>query len=374
MSAQQRLLPFTEHHLERAPRTPLEELARRNLRLANLVEAISRRGDVRALRARLLLLLVARVCPLGVRPHRAWYEGGAVARMGVEGIRRAWAEEHGHDAPSERTIRAHLGALEIACAIQRAPGDFLPCRRDLEHPERRPRYGDTIHVLESEAAARFWAGEGEARLARNPEARTNPHRWKMLFGRWRAEAAQDELFGAEREIFDGAKPAEHAAASSERDCVVTATSGSGSTCLPRQAAEGEGLDVPDIGTSAPQRPRALGQNVGPTLLDGYASAAIVRLLRRAPRSPFAFIKALRECDVGLAGPMVNVLAGDHDRLLGASALLALALRRRGARVRNRAGWLVRQWRNAGFDEMRDALAAVSSQGNRRPEPPEGDPT
>lgn len=310
----QPLLPYDRDVQEAVD--PLEALARRNVRLANLVESISRRRDVRRRRAQILLLLVERVCPVGCRPRRSWYVPGAVARMGPEGIRRVWCDRFGEEPPSERTVRSHLGTLESACAIQRAPGDFLPCRRSLEHPERRPRYPDTIHVLESDQAAAFWADEGEGRLERHPDARVNPHRWAMLFARWRAEAATSPLLEAAPQVPANAPP------------------------------------------RLPVRPSEGGKGLDPSERDEDVARGVVALLRRAPSSPFAFVAALRELGVPLRGPVVPALLRDYDRLAGATALLALGLNRSGQRVRNRAGWLVRQFRHASPAELADALRAV----------------
>ena len=64
----------------------LDDLARRSIRLATIVQAASRRRDVRELRTKLLLLLFGRRCPSGGTIERAWYVPGAVARMGIEAI------------------------------------------------------------------------------------------------------------------------------------------------------------------------------------------------------------------------------------------------------------------------------------------------
>lgn len=162
----------------------LDELAARSLRLATVVQAASRRRDVRELRARILGLLVALRCPRSGNPARSWYVPGGVARLGISGIVRAWRGFYGEAAPTERTIRAHLGALERALALVRVPGDWIPTAPGAP----RLRHPDTILLLEDEAEAEFWAREGLPALERHPEARTNPSVWRRLFRSWRKDA------------------------------------------------------------------------------------------------------------------------------------------------------------------------------------------
>lgn len=165
----------------------IDALASSALRLATIVQACSRRRDVRELRARILLLLLRLRCPVRSRPARSWYVPGAVARLGVEGLRRGWRGFYGEEPPSERTLRAHLSLLERAAAIVRSPGERIPTRSS-ELPLRWP---DTIHVLDDARDAAFWTGEGADALARNPKARSSLVVWLRLFRGWRQRARSE---------------------------------------------------------------------------------------------------------------------------------------------------------------------------------------
>ena len=197
------LLPFPNAHRI----DPHAALEARSRRLAQAVEACSRRRDVRERRSQIVLIVQAAACPLGCRARRPWYVPGAAARLGARGIARAWRVVWGEEPPTVRTIRSHLGALERACVLVRAPGAWLPAWTDPEHPERRPRYPDSFHLLEDDRAAEWWATIGRRRLEDAPRARQNPGIWARLFGAWRSEAARFQL-----ELdFDGqAPPAEFA--------------------------------------------------------------------------------------------------------------------------------------------------------------------
>jgi len=170
----------------------LVELHRRAPRLADLVRQGSRRSDCRRVRARILLLLLERRAPRGRRLRRPWYVPGAVARVGAEGLRRIWPDPHG--PPTLRSMRSHLKALSDLGAILCSPGDWLPVTRDPLHPERRPRYPDTIHVIDRNSWAVWWA-----RFRRySPEvyrrARYSPDRWRQTFGAdWAAGAVRQAL-------------------------------------------------------------------------------------------------------------------------------------------------------------------------------------
>jgi len=294
-----------------APPDSLAELATRNFRLSTLVVATSRRRDVQRNRARILLLLLDLKCPLGGRPRALWYVPGAVARLGWRGLRDRWEDRFGEAPPSERTIRSYLGILEAVCAIQRQPGDFLPVRRDLIQDGKRPRYPDTLHVLESEDVSKWWAREGEALLRENPEARTNPRVWKSVFGDWRGAARRPEL----------------------------------------------PFDPPLRNVVPAPSPEKLVSNV---------------LAASRARGPLARLSALSSAGLRLALPERLELARDPGRLAGAAALLWIALER-GPRVRNPTGWLLRAFRSASIEELgeasRRALFAPTAPPPRGLEPP-----
>ncbi len=164
-------------------------LAVRAPRLALLVEASSPRRDVRRARSRLLLTLLALSCPRKGQPRRPWYVPGAVARLGLEGIRRALAAAWAW-APCDRTIRRHLAALEEVLALVRQPGERIAA---LRRPGRAPRYPDTLILLDDEREAAFWEGQGADVLRAHPELRTSPEAWERRLGPWRSWARQHQL-------------------------------------------------------------------------------------------------------------------------------------------------------------------------------------
>lgn len=311
--------------LDRAPRpastrdladATLDELAGRARSVADRVEAVSRRADVLLFRARLVLLIMDLSCPLGCRrPRKPWYVPGACARLGARGLRRAWSGRWGEDPRSLRTFRSHLGALERACVLVRSPGDRICCRLDPEHPERRPRYADTLTVLRTEREAAWWAMIGLPLLDRHPECRRSPERWRMILGRWRdrlREPAQLDL------PFGGGH------------------------------ATSAGRSVPERGPSPPADP-----------LEGVERAArIVGALRSAEgRGELALSCALARVGVRLDGAASFRVAARPDRVRGAAAMLAVAYAR-GDRVRNPGGWFLRAWRHAALGEMCLALRAL----------------
>lgn len=278
---------------------PIEALAQKNRHLADVVQATSRRRDARNTRARIMLLLLSLRCPLSGAPRHGWYVPGAVARLGAIGLWRAWEGFFGMKPPTDRTIRKHLGDLEQACAIIRAPGDWLPTLRDEEHPERRPRYPNTIHVIDTEQAAHWWATEGKRLMSQFSRWRTNPDVWGGCFKRWREMARQHQghLFGA-------TSPATEAQPSRE-----------------------EGVEL------------------------------ATKLARG--RDPLDVMLSLRRARCHVAGKLqAAMIAGDPERLFGAAALMAAALWR-GDRIRSREGWLVRAWQRAPIGELREAIAALS---------------
>lgn len=283
----------------------LEDLSRRSVLLAGLVEASSRRCDVRDVRSKIVLLLLALRCPLAGRPARAWYIPGAVVRLGAEGLMRAWRGYWGEPPPGLRSMRSHLGCLEGAGILQRAPGEWLPWRRDPAHPERRPRWPDTFHVLDGEAATEFWAGPGARLLELHPAARQSPELWRRLFAGWRRAGAAVQgvldLVGA------GAVSPKRAAVSPAEDAAV----------------------------------RARG-------------VALARALRRA-RDAVAVLEALEAAGAGPRGAASFRAAGAWRRARGAACMLARALCR-GDRVRSPAGWWWRAF-DAGLpEELRAAEA------------------
>lgn len=281
---------------------PVGDLAAESPRLANVVEATSRKRDVRSRRAKILLLLLALACPVNAAPARAWYVPGAVARVGAEGLLRAWQSFFHEPAPSLRSMRSHLGELERSLAIVASPGDWMPVARDPEHPERRPRYPQTFHLLVSDEAAEWWEREGLELAQRHPESRQNPDAWRRLFRSWRERAArvarEPMLPFVEQETMEGGKPAGPKVSGRVED---------------------------------PARQR-------------MAAADIARAASDHQEDPLALLSALRAAGVSISGSKVAAsLAREPRRLVAAARMLARALER-GDRVRNRAGWLVRMFR------------------------------
>ena len=300
------------------PLEPLELLAGRSRRLADLVESVSRRRDVRELRARLLVLLLELRCPVKGRPRRPWYVPGAVARLGVEAMRRAWRGFYGLEAPCPRTIRSHLGVLERVLAVVRQPGDWV----ELDRPagEWRPRHADTLHVLEDDEAVAAWVEHGAELVRRHPETRTNPDAWRRRVGAWRRRPRAVQL-----ELFEGGR------------------------------AEG----LPD--------------RVGERREQGEALAASLGVQERAgARDALELLRVGQDAGVVLRGRPSFELAQDRPRLAGALALLARALVR-GDAVRSTAAWLVRAYRHAGRTELEAARRWVVGYGSDPGGGPQGPP-
>lgn len=300
------------------PRDALDELAAVSRRLADLIAAISRRSDVRATRAKILVLIAARRCPRGARQLRQqWYVRGAAARFGADRIAAEWPGRFGEPAPSIRTIRKHLGDLEQACALARAPGDWMPVVKDPEHPERRPRYPDTLVLLETDREASWWASVGADLRRRNPDTRCNPDRWRMVFGSWRRRVELDEA----------------------------ADVGPLFAWAAQEAASGDSPAAP------PQVRRGAAESAH------ELAAAVAR-----GDDAFDLQRALAQCGARLGGANSFRAAANPRRLAGAAALLALALGRDDGdprrRIRNRAGWLWRAFRFASEDEIEQARRAV----------------
>lgn len=288
----------------RAASSSLGELSRRSVLLAGLVEAASRRRDVRELRAQIVLLLLKLRCPLGARPGKSWYVPGAVARLGAEGLLRAWEGFFGEEPPCLRSMRSHLGALEQSGILRRSPGDWMVWR-DPAHPERRPRWPDTLHVLDGEDASEFWAGPGQKLLDLYPAAKSSPDVWRRLFGNWRTAGAQ----------------------------LVLDFEAQGAVAAPRARANAE--EVPE------QRERGI---------------KLARALKRS-HEPLAVLTALSECGVDLRGGAGFRAAGAPRRLRGAAAVLARALMR-GDRIRNLSGWLWRVFEDGEPAELAAACAWI----------------
>lgn len=282
----------------------IDLLSNRSTLLAALVEAASRRRDVRELRARIVLLLLTLRCPLHGRPARSWYVPGAVTRLGAEGLLRAWGGFYGPGGPCLRSMRSHLGALEQSGILQRSPGDWIPVRADPAHPERRPRFPDTFHVLDGEQATEFWSGPGARLLALHPQARHSPDVWRKLFGHWREGRLQDVFVFGSPEV---PTPPRRAAANSDELAEV----------------------------------RARGQE-------------LARGLVRA-RGPLEVLNALEKAGASLKGRASFTGAAQWPRLRSAGGLLARALVR-GDRVRSPAGWIVRVLEDATPKELESARA------------------
>lgn len=263
----------------------LGELSARSVRLATVVQAGSRRRDVRGIRSRILLLLLSLRCPRFGNPAKAWYVRGGVARLGISGLLRAWRGFFGEEAPTERTIRSHLGALERFCAVVRVPGDWIPTAPGAP----RLRHPDTILVLEDEREAEWWAREGFPALDANPDARTNPSVWRRLFRNWRADSVDPQ------------------------------------GRLPFPAAR-----APELEDHRPATAAAAAELR--TALAGSDDLEVAAALRRANACP--------------DGRVLFAMVGQRLAFRRAAARLVDELERR-TRIRNRPGWIVWAFREAG---------------------------
>lgn len=311
--------------------TVVEDLARAAPRLALVVEAMSARRDVREARASVLVVLRSLSCPVGGRPRRSWYVQGAAARVSAAVIRRAWWGVLAEDPPCERTVSAHLRALERALAIVRAPGDLLPTMGLGAH---RPRYPDTVYLLEDERDARWWASDGLLALARCPDARRSAARWRELFSGWRgaARARQLEL------NFD--QPAAPVAAGAST--AVNARSG------PRAGF----IASPESDNVLPH-PSAPGARVDRA--EGRRRAA--RVAAALELDPLDLLFELARAGAPLSPRGQLEVLSRPARLRQAAALYALALSR-GDVVRSGPGWLRAMFRRASDPEGLAAIAFV----------------
>lgn len=264
-----------------------EELRRRCGHAWTIVQAVARRGDVRRLRTRLMVLLHRRACPLGVRAaQRSWYVPGAIVGVGIAQLQAWWEEMFGENAPCARSLRSHLTVLERAGALVRSPGELLEGARAWgDHPP--PRHPDTIHLLHRRREAQWWAHYGRPALEASPKARHSARAWWRLFGRWRSEAADPQLeFDFDVEL---------AANDPSRD----------------------------------QRPQAR---------ELAADRAEQLEVAAAAREPIDMLRAALAAGVELRGA-VQFRAAAHPAQL-AAALRALAGElRRGRRIRNPGGWV-----------------------------------
>lgn len=284
------LLPFPE--AERID--PLGALEAALPRIAAVLRATSSRRDVLATRSSIVLLVWRLRCPAQGRPRRSWYVPGAVTRQGAAGLRAAWRMRLESEPPSEKTLRRHLAALERACVLVTSPGDWIPYRRPI--PAQRPRYPDTVHLLDDERAATWWAEVGADRLEAHPECAHNPDAWAQRFGDWRGEAA---AFERQPEL---------------------------------PFPEGDPEPEPGSGELADE----------------------LETLSREARRGLELLARLGGLGIGIRGRPALELAGNATRLRGAVAMLARALRR-GDSVRSPAGWIVRAYRRADGSELATAL-------------------
>ncbi len=236
----------------------------------------------------LMLLLHRRSCPLQAgSPKRKWYVPGAVVGAGIPQLQAWWEDTYQERAPSERTLRTHLGVLERAGAIVRSPGELLEGLGSWSD-HAPPRHPDTIHLIHRRREAQWWSRVGSAELERTPRARHSAAAWWRLFAHWRREAADPQLeldFDPHLE---------------ERD------------------------------PSRDQRPQAV-ETAAPRaeLLDAAA----------AQLEPVPMLKACAAAGVVIQGRAQFQLAADPARFAQALRALARELRA-GRRIRNAGGWLV----------------------------------
>lgn len=301
------LLPFQD--AERLD--PFGHLSTRRPRLAQAIAATTKRRDTRQRRAQILLMLLQHRCSLRGNANRPWYVPGAVARLGADWLETTWRTFWHEAAPSIRTIREHLRRMQDAGVLVAAPGDWLPMLRQPDHPERRPRYPDTLHILDTDADAAWWAEVGIPRLKANPRARYNPTLWRQLFRTWRADAA----------------------------------------ALAK---------MPTI-AFAEDQPRAARRATIPAEVQAEAEAAATVLERAVARfeesseGRLELLTALAEAGARVHGAIAFQMHAGRGDLAGSTAMLAQALRRRKP-IGNRAGWLVAAWRDSSTDERREARA------------------
>lgn len=285
-----------------------------------------------------LLLVRAASCPVGTRPRRAWYVPGASARLGAGGIRRAWRGYFEEDPPTERTIRAHLRVLEDLLALVRSPGDWLPVRTS--SPLHRPRYPDTLHLVETDIEAEWWVRVGGPRLDRDPRAERNPDRWRARFGRWRAEA-RSSGDASQGSLFDAPPGGQEGR-------------GTGVAAIADVLA---GL-LPPGKRMAETRTRPAGE-----LPSATGALALARVVRGGAHA-LEVLAHLRLAGAQIRGPNYARLAESPARLRGAAALFVHAILR-GDRIRSPGGWVVRAFDAAPRAELDAAIARLGTGFTRR---------
>ena len=289
------VLPFPE--AERLD--PFATLDQRSSHLASLLSGEGprrTRRDVLRRRAQILLLLLDMRCPRAARPYVSWYVPGAVARVGASGIVSRWEARWEEEAPSERTIRRHLAALQAVGAIVTSPRDWKLGSRDPAPMGMRDRHRDTIHVLETDEETRWWASQGRARLAQREDAAWNPDAWWMLFREWRREAARWADAGELAEL----------------------------------TVEQEAEESPCVTSRAKLEPEECARELKDAAFDDDLTAP-------------ELLAACERAGAPVHGKHCWVLASHPGRLRTAMAQLAEKLRR-GGRLDNPSGWLVRTWK------------------------------
>lgn len=308
----------------------IDILAERNHSVAARIEAISRRRDTREKRAKLTLLLLERRAPLIGSLREPWYVRGGVARMGIPDIARAWRARFHEVAPCERTLRSHLSALVRGLVIVKEPGPWLPWA-PVKGAER-PRRPDSIHILETDELAEWWAEVGYPRLQKEPGAALSPRRWARLFSEWREMARHRQLEFPE--LRDTEEP--EVATTPEPVGAPAFSFTPGTVPILQRRPD------PDVGSS-----------------EFWDLADVVKKGRAATRWEWAV--AFRTLVPGLEGDgrALRDLLTDFPRALGVSALLLRSLAGGRYRIENRLKWALGAFGKGRASDMRAARALVS---------------
>jgi len=279
---------------------PFFHLEQEHRRLGLVVAQLSRRRDGRRALSQVILALLRLRCPPEERTTRSWYVPGAVSRLGARGLRRFWPQLWQEPSPCLKTLRRHLRKLEGGCCIVCSPGDWLPSRG-----LRGGRYPDTIHLVDREVDAEWWAASGRLLLQQHPEVRHDPRRWRRVIGDWRhRRPVQGHLFV-------------------------------------EQLASSWSSEVPVRGDEEEAARRLATVVRQPAMLAEKTSA----------------LRALAGAGCMLHGPKRDDVLRDRPRLAGAIALLSVALRRPRP-PRDRAAFLVFACGPKLSKDRQEALAKV----------------
>jgi len=211
--------------------------------------------------------------------------------------------------------------LESAGVLVKSPGDWLPIPRDPKHPERRPTYAQTFHLLETDEVADWWAADGQKILKLHPNCKTNPDRFRMLLGDWRKRAAKGPSGVVQETLWDDS-------------ATISAGDGAGSGSA-----------------------RSIEHRVD----------ILREIVCRPNVRPDEIVVSLDRAGLRLRGPNRLKVQRNAGRLRGVAAMAAIAISR-GDKIRKPGGWIFRAFDIAPVEELAQAIAKIEALGWGNPPP------